>query len=99
MNISQIKEWINMGYEIGSHTLDHIDLTQLNYENKKADNKSFLKLNEYFGIKPVSFSYPYGKYDKECIDILKENYTFAVTTKKSLYNNKSIIITKYQEFL
>ena len=23
MNISQIKEWINMGYEIGSHTLDH----------------------------------------------------------------------------
>ena len=89
MNISQIKEWINMGYEIGSHTLDHIDLTQLNYENKKKQiTKSFFKLNENFGIKPVSFSYPYGKYDKECIDILKENYTYAVTTKKSLYNNK-----------
>ena len=89
MNKSQINEWINMGYEIGSHTLDHIDLTQLNYENKKKQiTKSFFKLNENFGIKPVSFSYPYGKYDKECIDILKENFTFAVTTKKSLYNNK-----------
>ena len=76
MNISQIKEWINMGYEIGSHTLDHIDLTQLNYENKKKQiTKSFFKLNENFGIKPVSFSYPYGKYDQECINILKENYT------------------------
>ena len=46
MNISQIKEWINMGYEIGSHTLDHIDLTQLNYENKKKQiTNSFFKLN------------------------------------------------------
>ncbi len=89
MNISQIKEWINKGYEIGSHTLDHKDLTKLNYENKqKQIVKSFLKLNENFGIKTESFSYPYGKYDQECIEILKENYKFAVTTKKSLYNNK-----------
>ena len=88
MNTSQIKEWINYGYEIGSHTLDHKDLTKLNYENKKKQIiKSLLKLNENFRIKTESFSYPYGKYDQECIEILKGNYKFAVTTKKSLYSN------------
>ena len=54
----------------------------------KKQIKIIFKIKRKFRIKPVSFSYPYGKYDKECIDILKENYTFAVTTKKSLYNNK-----------
>ena len=89
MNSIQIKEWIANGYEIGSHTLDHKDLTKLTYQNKKIQIiKSFLKLNENFGIKTESFSYPYGKYDQECIDILKENYNFAVTTNKSLYNDK-----------
>ena len=89
MNSSQIREWIDYGYEIGSHTLDHEDLTKLTYENKKNQIiKSFLKLKENFGIKTESFSYPYGKYDQECIGILKENYSFAVTTKKSLYNYK-----------
>ena len=89
MNSSQIREWIDNGYEIGSHTLDHHDLTKLTYENKKIQiTKSFLKLNENFGIKSESFSYPYGKYDQECINIIKENYNFAVTTEKSLYNYK-----------
>ncbi len=89
MNSFQIKEWIENGYEIGSHTLDHKDLTKLTYENKKDQIiKSFSKLNEDYGIKSESFSYPYGKYDQECIDILKEYCSYAVTTKKSLYNKK-----------
>ena len=37
-----------MGYEIGSHT-DHVDLTQLNYENKKKQIiKSFFKIKRIF---------------------------------------------------
>ena len=36
-----------------------------------------------------TFSYPFGSYDKDSIDIVKNNYTFAVTTKRSRFiNNK-----------
>ena len=87
MNFNQIKEWINNGFEIGSHTLDHKDLTSLSIKEKKIQIcDSANRLNEKFGINVVSFSYPYGKYDEECIDILDKNYDYAVTTKKSLFN-------------
>tara|TARA_B100000929_G_C15173728_1_gene306142 strand:- start:282 stop:515 length:234 start_codon:yes stop_codon:yes gene_type:complete len=31
------------------------------------------------------FSYPFGSYDKDSIDIVKKNYKFAVTTKRSRF--------------
>ena len=48
MNSSQIREWIDYGYEIGSHTLDCEDLTKLTYENKKSNNKIFFKIKRKF---------------------------------------------------
>ena len=35
MNSSHINEWINNDFEIGSHSLDHLDLTILNKEEKE----------------------------------------------------------------
>ena len=32
-----------------------------------------------------SFSYPFGQFDNESVEIVKKNYDFAVTTKRSRY--------------
>ena len=87
MNIDQIYEWVSHGFEIGSHTKDHLDLTSLDINKKKEqiiDSKNFIKDN--LGIKLASFAYPFGSFDDETIKIVKENYEYAVTTKSSKDN-------------
>ena len=87
MNIDQIYEWVSNGFEIGSHTKDHLDLTSLDINKKKEqiiDSKNFI--NQSLGIKITSFAYPFGSFDDETIKIVQENYEYAVTTKPSKYN-------------
>ena len=87
MNIDQIYEWVSNGFEIGSHTKDHLDLTSLDINKKKEqiiDSKNFK--NQSLGIKITSFAYPFGSFDDETIKIVQENYEYAVTTRPSKYN-------------
>ena len=87
MNIDQIYEWVSNGFEIGSHTKDHLDLTSLDINKKKEqiiDSKNFI--NQSLGIKITSFAYPFGSFDDETIKIVQENYEYAVTTRPSKYN-------------
>ena len=86
MNRKQIKNWIKNGFEIGSHTMDHYNLKSLSNNQKKNQilkPKKFFKTN--YGINIESFSYPFGSYNAACLKILKKNYKFAVTTKRSRY--------------
>ena len=90
----QISEWISYGFEIGSHTTEHQNLTTLDKESKiKAISDPIFFFKEKFKYDVESFCYPYGKYDDECLDIVKKNYKYAVTTKKGRYNHK---INKYK---
>ena len=90
MNFDQIKEWVLNDFEIGSHTMDHLDLTKLNNEEKihqVANSKKFL--SNMFNTKVDSFAYPFGSYDLETQNLVKKYYNFAVTTRRSRYiNNK-----------
>lgn len=88
MNEEQIKEWIFEGLEIGSHASEHVDLKKLSQEKKFSSISGpiiFFKNN--FNIDLLSFCYPYGSYDQDCINIVKQYYKFAVTTKRSRYKN------------
>jgi len=90
MNLSQIQEWDASGFEIGSHSSDHLNLMEqtTDAKNKQINDPVYFfkgKLNNSI----QSFSYPFGVYDDECIELLKKNYKYAVTTKPSRYiNNK-----------
>ena len=75
MNFEQINEWLLSGFDIGSHTMDHLNLKKLNYEEKiKQIIKPIKIFNDKFNIKIDSFAYPFGSYDDESINIVKENY-------------------------
>ena len=86
MNKEQVYEWSKNGMEIGSHSLDHKNLKDLNYNDKYSQitepKKTFNKL---FSIDIKSFSYPFGKIDDQSVEIVQDNYSYAVTTNRSRF--------------
>ena len=87
MNIDQIHKWISYDMLIGSHTANHKNLKTLNKIEKKYqiyEPINFFKKN--FNVHPIFFSYPFGLYDSETVEIVKLFYKFAFTTKRGRYN-------------
>ncbi|MGL5058070.1 MAG: polysaccharide deacetylase family protein, partial [Fusobacteriaceae bacterium] len=68
--------------EIGGHTYTHPSLPKLSLQDKKIEIiKSKAATEKKYGIKLISFAYPYGHLDKESIEVVKEaGYEFAVST-------------------
>ena len=86
MNIGQIKNWSNEGMSVGSHTSSHKNLNKINYNEKLYQILSPKKFFfEKLSLNINSFSYPFGHFDNESVEIVKKNYDFAVTTKRSRY--------------
>ena len=89
MNHSQISSWLDMGHEIGSHTLDHVNLCRVDDDQalkQIADSRAALE--ERFGTSIVSFAYPYGQEaPQHRIMAEKAGYSFAVVVKSRQSNN------------
>jgi peptidoglycan/xylan/chitin deacetylase (PgdA/CDA1 family) len=85
----QITKLINSGLiEIGSHTITHDNLPTLNKQQKIDEiQNSKIEIEKRFNIKCNSFCYPFGLYDKEDIQIVKDSfYTNATITTKGIDN-------------
>ncbi|MDD3056254.1 MAG: polysaccharide deacetylase family protein [Aliarcobacter sp.] len=92
----QINEMINSGLiEIGSHTLDHVNLPKLTNEEKTIQLKeSKEKIEEIFNITCNSFAYPFGFFDKDSVKIVEDlGYTNATTTVNGVFDK-----TKYSNY-
>jgi peptidoglycan/xylan/chitin deacetylase (PgdA/CDA1 family) len=89
MDKVQIKDWLDAGMYIGSHSLNHLDLTKIKYDqivDEIADSKKILE--DMFAVEINNFCYPFGRFDKNTPKYLKENgYLKAFTTKRGLYQN------------
>ncbi len=87
----QVNQLISEGWEIGSHSMSHVDLTQ-NEENLAYEvGESRSRLNEKFGLNVKSFAYPFGMIDKKVADFTaNSDYTSAVglgnTYQQGLYD-------------
>jgi len=82
----QLKEMADNGQEIASHTVSHPNLANLSkveIRNELEISKNIIE--EKIGKPVISFCYPSGKYDQRVIEIAKENYLFARTTKSGKY--------------
>lgn len=59
---------------IGCHTLNHLDLSILDYENIVSEiSKSKDEIENELGIKVNHFSYPYGSFNRVVLNYLKES--------------------------
>lgn len=83
LNATELRLMHNDGMEIGSHTVNHVRLTetgeaQLHHE--LADSKA--RLEDALGSPVTSFAYPYGAWDDRCVEAVKRvGYAAACTTR------------------
>jgi len=82
----EIKELSDRGIEIASHTLHHTDLRNVHSEAAKAElHLSKSSLEEITRKEVVSFSFPYGSYNDELINLAFEcGYNFVYTTQPEI---------------
>jgi peptidoglycan/xylan/chitin deacetylase (PgdA/CDA1 family) len=81
MTPKMIKSMISDGWEIDSHTINHLDVSQLSgasLHHEIADSRKMLQ--KQFGVPSNFFCYPAGRYDDQAIAALKAaGYTGATT--------------------
>lgn len=78
-----VKEMAQKGMEIGSHTLNHVDLTKVKLDQQKKELSHSKKILEELTEKPIHFlCYPAGRYNGQVIEeVQKHGYWGAVTTQ------------------
>ena len=78
-------------FHFGAHTQMHQALATLNYQQQKKEiEESKLFIKQSLQKEVPSFAYPYGNYNNESIEILKQlNYKVAVTTEQRTINQKT----------
>jgi peptidoglycan/xylan/chitin deacetylase (PgdA/CDA1 family) len=61
MNWSEINDLKNKGWQIASHSVDHLDITTLNYNQRQFEfNNSKNTIIEEINVTPTLFVYPYN---------------------------------------
>jgi len=86
MDVSQVREWLAAGHQIGSHTLDHPYLTQLPLAVAREQVvASKQKLEDLFAVAINHFCYPYGDWNPSVRDLVAAaGYRTACTTEVGL---------------
>lgn len=85
----EVNNLIKEGIEIGSHSLSHPHLTQIPLKEAKKeieDSKKFIE--DKTGIKVKYFCYPYGDFNKDIMELVKNaGYELAVVTPSTRIKN------------
>jgi len=91
MNSDQLKEVALNGIDIESHTTNHSKLDKLSKEDRARNLRESKNTIEKLLDKEVKYiAYPFGKYNKEVIEDLKEEgYKMAFTTKRGIANSNN----------
>lgn len=86
INRDEIKRLADLGIEIASHTMNHTDLRNIHLEFAKKElllSKSILE--EITGKEVVSFSFPYGSFNDDLINLAFDcGYNFVYTTEPEI---------------
>ncbi|MDO8651967.1 MAG: polysaccharide deacetylase family protein [Undibacterium sp.] len=86
MTVAQMQEWVNQGQEIGSHTLTHCNLTEVDAQRlvcEIVDSKRLLDAAVRQAHGTRHFCYPYGAVNGECVRVAESaGYATATTTQR-----------------
>jgi peptidoglycan/xylan/chitin deacetylase (PgdA/CDA1 family) len=92
MNASQIRELYAAGWEMGSHSLSHVDLTERADRQREEVTESRRRLEASLGVPILSFAYPFGAYDVDSVHFARQaGYIAAVGLgNETLQGNKNL---------
>ena len=84
MSRADIDGWLGLGFEIGSHTCSHPDLTALSQEAAMEElANSYASLSRITGAPVTTFCYPYGRCNSGLArSAYQAGYRIAVTTRR-----------------
>lgn len=87
MDWKDLEYIVKKGIEIGSHSLTHPFLTQIDPKDAQREIEgSKKKLEDRLGILVKSFCYPYGNYNPRIKEMVaKAGYEYAFTTKSGKF--------------
>ena len=86
----EIQEMQQAGIEFGAHTLTHPDLTHLSSDQVKVEvGEAKAIIEDTLGAPVTSFAYPYGRYNGQVRDIVREHFTCACSDKLGLVRQGS----------
>lgn len=90
LKFDQIIEMSESGMEIGGHTMNHLDLTNISEEKLASELGESKASLEKIIKKPVeSFCYPAGKYNQHVVKMVENaGYKTATTTKTGIASTK-----------
>jgi peptidoglycan/xylan/chitin deacetylase (PgdA/CDA1 family) len=83
LNATELRDMQASGMEIGSHTVNHIRLTEADNNQLRVElTDSKAALEDALGSEISSFAYPYGAWDTRCANAVREaGYRAACTTQ------------------
>lgn len=86
MSLNELQQWLAAGQEIGSHTLDHVDLPETEpLEAQRQIQQSKLDLENQLQTSVEAFCYPYGHKNSDIENWVRQSgYTNATTTARGL---------------
>lgn len=89
MNKEQIREWLDQGFKIGSHTMTHPHLPALSRRQAMQEIGDSRKvLEDAFQVPVLSFCYPYGEYTPQIVELVRQaGYQTAVTLDPGVNQN------------
>lgn len=91
MNWSDLTKLYNLGWDISSHTVNHVDLTTLSdlrliYELKESRN---ILMSHGFTRSDKFIAYPFGSYNEKVVKAVKENgYAMGRTIERQNISSK-----------
>ena len=88
MSWADLRQLQASGWEIGSHAADHVHLDRRSRTEQEAlIQQSWDDITHHLGAPPRSFAYPYGAYNQDTLNVLKDiGAANAVTTKSDAAN-------------
>jgi peptidoglycan/xylan/chitin deacetylase (PgdA/CDA1 family) len=90
---NEIQEMQRGGIDFGAHTLTHPDLTRLSFGQVKAEVREAKSVIEgTLGVAVTSFAYPYGRYNGQVRDIVREHFACACSDKLRLVSQGSDLL-------
>lgn len=85
LNWQQAEAWVRSDFEIGSHTLNHPDLTRLSPDALEQElGQSRELLEQRLQSRVDALAYPYGHFDAAVRDAAARHYRRACTTRLGL---------------
>jgi len=92
MDVDQIRGLYMAGWEIGSHSISHADLTVRSDRQMDEIVESRRKLHALLNVPILTFAYPFGAYDKDSLSYIHyAGYIAAMGLgNESLQGNKNL---------